>query len=249
MTLSNARRRDRHRPATGTQLAGAVYNTRVVLEMGLTTHRRLLAIAAIVTLLAGACQSSLVPPPGSLIPSPSSAESASGPPSSSSTDIFAVTGLEAERVASVVRFVTAFDAGRLDDASAVFADDAALNDCDFVTHEIIEARGRAAIRAWLVQRFADHDRLVIARIFNMNPDPNSNQGVGVEWALRSSDTIARLGAPNGIVPQGVAKVVFDTSGQRIIGFANAPGGAPAGVVLNMCSVPTPTGAPSPTSSG
>jgi hypothetical protein len=226
-----------------------VYNTRVVLEVGLTTHRRLLAIAAIVTLLAGACQSNLVPPLGSLNPSPSAADSASRPPSSPSTDIFAVTGLEAERIASVMRFVTAFNAARLDDASAVFADDAALNDCDFASHEIIEARGRAAIRAWLVQRFADHDRLVIARIFNMNPDPNSNQSVGVEFALRTSDTIARLGAPNGLVPQGEAKVVFDPTGQRITTFANAPGGAPVGVVLNMCSVPTPTGSPVPTSSG
>jgi hypothetical protein len=212
-------------------------------------HGRSMAVAAIVSVLVGACGSTFVLPPASLIPSPSSTETASAPPSSPSTDIFAVTGLEAERVASVVRFVTAFNGGRLDDSSAAFADDAVLNDCDFVTHEIIEARGKAAIRAWLVQRFADHDRLVIARIFNMNPDPNSNQGVGVEFALRSSDTIARLGAPNGLVPQGEAKVVFDPTGQRIIGFANAPGGAPNGVVLNMCSVPRPTGSPGPTSPG
>jgi hypothetical protein len=210
---------------------------------------RSIAVAAIVSLLAGACQSTVVPPPATLTLTPSPAESASPPPSSPSTDIFAVTDLEAERIASVVRFVAAFNAARLDDASAVFADGAALNDCDFATHEIVEARGRAAIRAWLVQRFADHDRLVIGRIFNMNPDPNSNQGVGVDFALRTSDTIARLGAPNGLAPQGEAKVVFDLSGQRITMFANAPGGAPPGVVLNMCSVPAPTNAPAPTSSG
>jgi hypothetical protein len=208
---------------------------------------RLIATAAIVSLLASACQSRVVPSPASLIPSLSSAESVPAP-SSPSTDIFAVTGLEAERVASVVRFVTAFNAARLDDASAVFADDAAVNDCDFATHAIVEARGRAAIRAWLVQRFADHDRLVIAGIFNANPDPNSNQVVGVEFARRSSDTIARLGAPNGLVPQAEAKVVFDVSGQRITVFANAPGGAPNGVGLNICSVPGAS-PPVPTSSG
>jgi len=209
---------------------------------------RSIAVAAIVSLLAGACRSTIVPPPTSLIPSPSSAESALPPPSSPSTDLFSVTGLEAERIASVVRFVTAFNSARLDDASAVFADDAALNDCDFATHEIVEARGRAAIRAWLIQRFADHDRLVIARIFNMNPDPNSNQSAGVDFALRTSDTIARLGAPNGFAPQGEAKVVFEPTGQRIITFANAPGGAARGVVLNTCSVPDLTSPPAPTAS-
>ena len=207
-----------------------------------------IAVAAIIGLLAGACQSTVVPPSATPTPSPTPAASASPPPPPASTDIFAVTGLQAEKVASVVRFVTAFNASRLDDASAVFADDAALNDCDYGSHEIIEARGSAEIRAWLVQRFADHDRLVVARIFNMNPDPNSNQVVGVDFALRSSDTIARLGAPGGMAPPVTAKVVFDPSGQRITMFANAPGGAPPGVVLNTCSVPTPTAPPTPTSS-
>jgi hypothetical protein len=161
----------------------------------------------------------------------------SQPALSLSSDIFTVTGARAEEVALVVRFVAAFNAAKLDEASVLFTDDAGLNDCDYAAHTIVEAKGRAAIRAWLVQRFADHDRLVIARISNMNPDPNSNRGAGVDFALRSSDTIARLGAPAGFVPDAQAKIVFDASGQKIQGFANAPGGAPHGVVLNVCSVP------------
>ena len=170
-------------------------------------------------------------------------------PSTSSSVTFTVTGTQANKVALVVRFVIAFDAARLDDASALFADevDANISDCDYATHVIVTAQGLPAIRAWLVRRFADHDRLVIARIFNMNPD--SDQAVGVDFASRSSDTIARLGAPNGLVPKLGAKVVFDASGQRIGVFANAPGGADPAVVLNVCSVSADTSPPVPAPSG
>jgi hypothetical protein len=123
--------------------------------------------------------------------------------------------MQADKVALVVRFVTAFNAALLDNASALFAVDANLKDCDYATHAVVAAQGLPAIRAWLVHRFADHDRLVIARIFNMNPD--SDRTVGVDFALRSSDTIARLGAPNGLVPDSTAVIVIDEAGQRIEG--------------------------------
>jgi len=190
-----------------------------------------LALAAGVLLLAGCSPEA----PGSQ------------PRPSASSVTFAVTGAQADKVALVVRFVTAFNAGRLDDASAVFASDASVNDCDYATHAIVEAQGLPAIRAWLVQRFADHDRLVIARIFNMNPD--SDQAVGVDFASRSSDTMARLGAPNCLVPQVSAKIVIDASGQRIAGFANGPGGAAPGDVRRWCSVPGDASPPVPTPSG
>ena len=155
-------------------------------------------------------------------------------PSPAPSASFAVSGASPAFVALVVRFVDAFNAADLETAAALFADDADVSDCDFMTHTVVEAQGRDAIRAWLVGRFADHDRLVIGRIFNANPD--SDRAVGVEFALRSSDTIASLGAPDGITPDVSAKVVLDTSGQKLAAFANGPGGADLGVILRSCSI-------------
>ena len=93
----------------------------------------------------------------------------------------------------------------------------------------------------------DHDRLVIGRIINMNPD--SDRAVGVEFALRSSDSIATLGAPNGLVPEVTAKIVVDASGEKIVAFANGPGGVDPGDVRQLCSVPGETSSSAPTPSG
>ena len=112
---------------------------------------------------------------------------------------FTVTGPQAGTIALVVRFVTAFNDARFEDALALFAGDANVSDCDYASHAVVEAQGRAEIQSWLLGRMADHDRLVIGRIFNMNPD--SDQAVGVDFALRSSDSIGTLGAPNGLVPK------------------------------------------------
>jgi uncharacterized membrane protein len=172
----------------------------------------------------------------------------SQPAPSLSSDTFTVTGAQAAEVALVVRFVDAFDGARLEEASALLTDDAAISDCDYVAHTVVLAQGREAVRAWLAQHFADHDRLTIARIFNMNPDPNSNRGVGVDFALRSSDTIARLGAPEGFVPDAEAKVGIDETGQKIRGFANGPFGADPGIALRTCTVPVRAHSPVPTSS-
>jgi SnoaL-like domain len=155
------------------------------------------------------------------------------------TASFTVSGASPAFVALVVRFVDAFNAGDLERAAALFADDANVSDCDFTTHTIVEGQGRDAIRGWLAARFADHDRLVIGSIFNHNPD--SDRAVGVEFTKRTSDTIARLGAPDGIAPDVDAKVVLDAAGARLAAFANGPGGADPGVVLRECSV-TPASA-------
>ncbi len=135
--------------------------------------------------------------------------------------------------ALVVRFVSAFNAADLEGAAGVFAADANVSDCDYANQAVVEAKGGAAIRSWLAQRFADHDRLVIRSVFNMNPD--ADRVVGVEFALRSSDTLARLGAPDGVVPQGIAKVGIDSPGERIVTFANGPYGANPGDVRRICS--------------
>jgi hypothetical protein len=158
-----------------------------------------------------------------------------------------VTGSQAGTVALVVRFVAAFNAARIEEALALFSEDANVSDCDYASRTVVEAKGRAAIRSWLERRMADHDRFVIGRIFNMNPD--SDLGIGVEFALRSSDSIATLGAPNGLVPEVAAKIVIDASGERFAAFANGPGGAAPGDVRQLCSVPGNTSSPIPTPSG
>ena len=164
------------------------------------------------------------------------------PPASGLT--FTVTGSQAATIALVGRFVTTFNAGRLEEALALFTEDAIVSDCDYGSQTVVEAQGRAEIQSWLVGRMADHDRLVIGRIFNMNPD--SDRVVGVEFALRSSDSIATLGAPNGLVPEVTAKIVIDASGERIAAFANGPGGADPGDVRQLCSVPDDTSSSVPT---
>jgi hypothetical protein len=143
--------------------------------------------------------------------------------------------------------VTAFNDARLEDARALFAEDANVSDCDYGSQTVVEFQGRAEIRSWLVGRMDDHDRLVISRIFNMNPD--SDQAVGVEFALRSSDSITTLGAPNGLVPEVTAKIVIDASRERIAAFAYGPGGADPADVRQLCSIPDDTSSSVPTPSG
>ena len=189
--------------------------------------------------MAVAC--SPVPPSSPYLPANS--PSVLSPPVPSSDLTFAVTGSQAGMVALVVRFVAAFNAARMDEAVALFAEDANVSDCDYASQTVVEARGRAAIRSWLERRIADHDRLVIGKIFNMNPD--SDLAIGVEFSLRSSDSIAALGAPNGLVPKVAAKIVIDPSGELMATFANGPVGVDPGGVRQLCSVPTGTSSSSP----
>jgi hypothetical protein len=159
---------------------------------------------------------------------------ATSPAASGVADVFSVSGAQAIQVDLVVTFVTAFNRADLDGALGVLNDDAGVSDCDFETHDAVQAQGTAEVRAWLLQRFADRDRMVIGRIFNMNPD--SDRAVGVEFSSRVSDTIVRLGAVHGMTPGAAAKVVFDPVVQRIATFANGPVGADPGVVAQLCSV-------------
>jgi len=66
---------------------------------------------------------------------------------------------------------------------------------------------RPGLVQWLRKRFADHDRLTLARAADDNP--GQPVGVlGVWYARRTSDTLRSLGRPRGIVPQVGQKLVF-----------------------------------------
>jgi hypothetical protein len=135
---------------------------------------------------------------------------------------YSLVGRQAQEVAVTIRFVNAFNAHDLRQALATFAPEAGGSDCDYRHVQVVLFKGRREITAWLRKRFADDDRLGIARLSN---GEFAQPVLAAEWASRKSTTLRRLGFARGIVPQLSAKVVF-TRGfpPRILAFANGPGG-------------------------
>jgi hypothetical protein len=140
---------------------------------------------------------------------------------------YSLVGRQAQEVGVTIRFVNAFNARNLREALATFAVNAGGSDCDYRDARVVGLGGKRGIAAWLRRRFADDDHLGIGRVFNENP-AQAVGGLGIDWAIRRSKTLRRLGFPRGIVPQGSAKLVFTTgSPPRIARFANGPfGGDP-----------------------
>lgn len=128
-------------------------------------------------------------------------------------------------VATLVAFLDAYNAGRVDAALALMTENAGVSDCDYRAAANISASGTHAIRQWLSARAADHDQLVLESIANENPEPSTGSHVvAVTYARRTSDTLRALGFANGVVPRLATKVVFSASYDRIRMFANGPGG-------------------------
>jgi hypothetical protein len=167
--------------------------------------------------LIAACTPNAAP---SAVPSATAAAAVNPSPRPAPTLIFSIGRDQARFVATVVRFVDAFNAEDIATASALLTDDVVGGDCDFARRELLMFRGRAEATAWLRGRAADHDRLQIADISNSNPDPaTGSRVVAVSWLSRSS---AVLRPP--IRPHTAAKVVFSDDGSAIRAFAN--GSAP-----------------------
>jgi hypothetical protein len=140
---------------------------------------------------------------------------------------YSLVGRQAQEIAVTIRFVNAFNARNLKQALATFASNAVGSDCDYRHAKAVLFNGKRAIGAWLRKRFAEDDYLGIAQVSNANRD--APVGVlGVEWAIRKSKTLRRLGFPHGIVPRVSAKVVFTREfPPRIRAFGNGPGGDPS----------------------
>ena len=131
-------------------------------------------------------------------------------------------------VATLVAFLDAYNAGRVDAALALLTADVSVSDCDYRAVGVTFANGTEAARRWLLDRAADHDQLVLESIRNENPDPTTGSHVvAVAFTRRTSDTLRSLGFPNGIAPGLADKVVFTGTDDRIRGFANGPGGGSA----------------------
>ena len=149
---------------------------------------------------------------------------ARGSSGSSRPTIYNLVGRQAQEVAVATEFVNAFNAHNLQQALATFAPNALGSDCDYRHGRVVLFKGKREIAGWLRKRFADDDHLGIARVSN----GNAAQPVGVlaiDWAIRKSATLRRLGFPHGIVPQLSAKVVFRPGfPPRIGAFGNGPAG-------------------------
>jgi hypothetical protein len=159
--------------------------------------------------------------------SPIGCKPAAGPEQNEESPYPPLTARQAREVSAVVRFVDAFNALRPAEAAALLAKDVVLSDCDYRRARAVEARGRRAAERWLRERSADHDRLVVGRIANENPEQPTGV-LEIAYGRRTSDTLRALGFPAGVVPRLRTKVVLTPAGPpRIAAFANGPvGGSP-----------------------
>lgn len=171
-------------------------------------------------------------------PSPIARRSSASPrPGSSATPTRAVWGQpfrvvagQARGVATVVAFLQAYNAGQVDAALALLTDEVVGSDCDYRAGRVILFRGKEQAAAWLRDRVAEHDQLLLATIETLNPDlreggPGAHV-VAVTYTRRTSDALRARGFPDGITPPAGTKVVFTLTDDRMKVFANGPGGGP-----------------------
>lgn len=138
---------------------------------------------------------------------------------------------QAREVATLMAFLAAYNAGALDATLAAIAEPLVWSDCDYARGVAVTGQDRAAFAAWLRQRFADHDQLILGQVILGGQD---GLVMGVSFARRTSDTLRAQGLPDGIEPQLAAKVIFDYTDPHIasprgqlLTFANGPfGGSP-----------------------
>ncbi len=146
-------------------------------------------------------------------------------PAPTSVRTFILTKEQAREVTVFMEFIRAFNAGNLEEALALLDEKVVGSDCDYESVKALHFNGTSGAAEWLHQRIADHDQLKVSRILNENPDPvTGSHVIGVEYARRTSYTLAKLGFPKGIKPRLGARVVFHTEPTRISIFANGPGG-------------------------
>jgi hypothetical protein len=153
--------------------------------------------------------------------------SASSPvPAAPSTDPYGwIDAAAARRVAAVVKLIDAYNSADMAGLQGLLAPVvAAWADCAGDKFVAISATLRPVAKAetiaYFQARFADHDRLEVGRI--TTAPANGGEGVGIQFARRSNDSLRALGFPDGIVGPQTNKTVFDASG-LVVAFANASG--------------------------
>jgi hypothetical protein len=133
----------------------------------------------------------------------------------------------------VIAFIRAYNAGDLAAAVALLDDRAIASDCDYQRVRPIAFMGKTAVTDWLRQRMADHDQLTISAI------DVGGGAIGVGYSRRTSDTLRKLGFPNGIQPSAGTKVLFTSDRKHIGAFANGPVGGEPEVCRPAPPLPTP----------
>lgn len=146
---------------------------------------------------------------------------------------FNLNGAQAREVATVVKFLDAYNSGDVQSALALFADSpkVAFSACRYRTGDTIDGHGIPAVKTWLSEAAAEHSRLVLASIENANPDQPIGV-LGIHVSRETSDAISRRGYPMGISPALDTKIIFDQSG-KILSFASGPFGGPQ----SACELP------------
>jgi hypothetical protein len=133
----------------------------------------------------------------------------------------------------VADFCTAYNAGELEAVMAFLDEVPRLTDCDYHTGSTVVVEGRAAIKAYLRDRFAEHDNWVV-QLFNENPQ--NFDVVGVEPLQRQNDTLLALGVPGAVKRDfGTALSIVlapDHEHIAVVGFGTE--GASPAVVEQLC---------------
>ena len=165
------------------------------------------------------CSSSSSAVPINTSPTPKATDSFPSP-SPFPQDIFVLTNARVRMIHNLVALLDDYNAARLSEAIALLTDDVGWTDCDYQKQVVVNVTGKSNMTTYLRARFADHDMLTIGTVSNLNPEPSTNQSVGVDFSNRRSDTLKRLGLSAGIQGLLGAKFVFADDG-RIVGAALA----------------------------
>jgi hypothetical protein len=142
-----------------------------------------------------------------------------------SLSTFNIDGDHAVVIARITALIEAYNRGDLETVLALVSDRIVWADCDYRAGTSVgviaqSPSNKALLATYLRGRFAEHDQLRIARLYNNNPDDSTGRVGGIEYGIRTSDTLRSLGFPNGIRGPQNAKMVFDGDG-RIAGVSNA----------------------------
>jgi hypothetical protein len=119
---------------------------------------------------------------------------------------------QASGVSMVVRFLAAYNAGKLAAARAHFTNApnfvryVGVNDCNYKKRRIDGLRSRSAVGTWLRSRFVDRDRMTLAEIHAAYSTTGtgttaSDAAAVVRYARRTRTSLEQLGFPQGIAPR------------------------------------------------
>ena len=96
----------------------------------------------------------------------------------------------------ILAFFNTYNAGQFDQALALLDENIGVSDCDYQTIKNMGFAGKSEVTLWLRQRIADHDHLSVNGVFGGSAiEPTA---FGVDFSRRTSDTLRRIGFPNGI---------------------------------------------------